>query len=200
MARDTGPRLLLGRPCYHDELRENPSCTELVWTHERYSDTVVASMTAALRSYLSAHPHPAVVLVGYSGGGTLAWLMASRVPETVRVVTVAANLDTDAWARGHGYSLLAGSLNPALAPALAPSIRQLHLVGERDTNVPPAVVRSFARAHADARVVEVPGYDHRCCWLEIWPRPVSDAADAEVGAALRPASRDGPAAAAQSRR
>ena len=126
-------------------------------------------MVAALRGFLSLHPYRDVVLIGYSGGGTLAWLMAARIPETTRVVTIAANLDIDEWTRIHGYSPLAGSLNPALAPALTPAIEQLHYVGGRDTNVPPSVAGSFASRHPEARVIEIAEFDHRCCWIERWP-------------------------------
>ncbi|MEO8304981.1 MAG: hypothetical protein ABI724_12750 [Betaproteobacteria bacterium] len=174
MAKDSGPRLFLGRPCYF-ESRADSQCNPLVWTHGRYSTAVVSSMVTALRSFLSLHPYRYVVLVGYSGGGTLAWLMASRIPETTRVVTIAANLDVDEWAHIHGYSPLSGSLNPTLAPALAPSIDQLHYVGGRDTNVTPSVVGSFARRHPEARVIEIADFDHRCCWIERWPELLSGA-------------------------
>jgi len=172
MAKDSGPRLFLGRPCYFDA-REDRLCNPWVWTHGRYSMTVVTSMVAALRGFLSVHPYPNIVLIGYSGGGTLAWLMASRIPETTRVITIAANLDIAEWTRIHGYSPLSGSLDPALAPDLAPAIDQLHYVGGRDTNVSPSIVRAFARRHPEAHVIEIPEFDHRCCWIERWPELVS---------------------------
>jgi hypothetical protein len=174
MAKDSGSRLFLGRPCYF-EPREDSRCNPRVWTRERYSGAVVASMVAALRGFLSQHPYQRVVLIGHSGGGTIAWLMAARIPETVRVVTVAANLDVDEWSRVHDYSPLIGSLNPAFAPPLAPAIEQLHFVGGRDTNVTLPVVASFARRHPDARVIEIAEFDHRCCWIERWPQLLSDA-------------------------
>ena len=175
MAQDVGPRLLLGRPCYFDP-RKDPHCGPLLWTHQRYSPEVITSMVAALRSFLSTHPFRRVVLIGYSGGGTIAWLMAAHVPETTGVVTVAANLDTDDWARIHGYSALKGSLNPALLPELPPTIIQLHYVGSRDQNVPPSVVRSFSRHHPEALVIEVAGFEHRCCWIKRWPQLLDESA------------------------
>src|SRR6202171_365024 len=139
MAQDAGPRLFLGRPCYFaPKVEPNSVCAPLLWTHQRYSPEVVASMVAALRRFLALHPFRRVVLIGYSGGGTLAWLMAAQVPETAAIVTVAANLDTDGWTRIHGYSPLTGSLNPALMPPLPPTIGQLHYVGRRDRHVPPS--------------------------------------------------------------
>jgi len=174
MARDSGARLFLGRPCYF-EGRTDSRCNPLLWTHDRYSGAVVSSMVAALRGFLSLHPYRDVVLIGYSGGGTMAWLMAARIPEATRLVTIAANLDVDEWTRIHGYSRLAGSLNPALAPALTPAIAQLHFVGGRDTNVPPRVAGSFASRHPEARVIEIAEFDHRCCWIDRWPELLSGA-------------------------
>ncbi len=175
MAQDAGPRLLLGRPCYHKPIKDS-GCGPLLWTHRRYSAEVVTSMVAALRSFLSMHPFRRLVLIGYSGGGTIAWLMAVHVPETIAVVTVAANLDVDEWARVHGYSSLNGSLNPALLPELSPAIVQLHYVGSRDRNVPPSIVRSFARNHHGARIVEVADFGHTCCWIERWPQLLDESA------------------------
>jgi hypothetical protein len=168
MARDSGPRLFLGRPCYFDT-RGDPGCSALEWTHRRYAPEVVASMSAALRAFLARHPHRHVVLIGYSGGGTLAWLVASHVAETSAVVTIAANLDTQAWTTLHAYSALTGSLDPAREPPLSKSIVHIAYVGGRDTNVPPSIVRSFAASHPDTKIVELAAFDHACCWIEGWP-------------------------------
>jgi hypothetical protein len=135
MAKDSGPRLFLGRPCYF-EPREDLRCNPLLWTRERYSAAVVASMVAALRGFLAGHPYPRVVLIGYSGGGTLAWLMAARVPEATRVVTVASNLDVDEWSRIHDYSPLRGSLNPTRARVVPAT--STHFVGVATPMPPPS--------------------------------------------------------------
>jgi hypothetical protein len=169
MANDSGPRLLLGRPCYF-ESKEEASCNPLLWTHRRYAPEVITSMDAALRSFLSSHPFRHVVLIGYSGGGTIAWLMAAHVAHASAVITVVANLDTEEWTKIHGFSPLEGSLNPALQPELPSTIAQRHYAGGRDENVPPAVVRSFAARHRNAAVIEIASFDHTCCWIEQWRR------------------------------
>jgi pimeloyl-ACP methyl ester carboxylesterase len=175
MAQDSGPRLLLGRPCYF-ETKENAACNLLLWTHRRYSPEVVASTSAALENFLSSHPFRRVVLIGYSGGGTIAWLMAARVPQVSAVVTVAANLDTDEWTKIHQFSPLEGSLNPATQPDLPSTVAQRHYVGGRDENVPPSVVRSFAARHRSAAVIEIADFDHTCCWVERWRQVLSESA------------------------
>jgi hypothetical protein len=167
MAADPSPAVYVGRPCYHGLV--SPACTQALWTSARYSETVVASMAAAVSRVRARHGTPDLVLVGYSGGGTLAMLVAGRLPNVRAVVTIAANLDVDSWSELHGYLPLAGSLNPARSAPLHPDIVQMHYAGAKDENVPPGIVVAVASAQANATVTVVPGFDHRCCWLERWP-------------------------------
>src|SRR5580765_1079661 len=81
---DPGPAVLLGRPCY-DGLADDAGCRPALWMDERYSEAVVASMAAALREILAQGPYKRVAWFGHSGGGSLAVLLAARVPETAAV-------------------------------------------------------------------------------------------------------------------
>lgn len=166
MARDTSAAILLGRPCYHGT-GPRMFCDPVWWTDRRYSSQVVDSMADALSSLLPVGRR--VTLIGYSGGGVLAVLLAERLAVVDSVVTVAGNLDVDAWTDLHGYDGLAGSLNPARRSPLPAGIRQVHLAGALDANVPPSLVWSFAARQADAQVRVFEGFDHACCWLEAWP-------------------------------
>jgi dienelactone hydrolase len=126
-------------------------------------------MAAVVNRHCAQSCRGGVVLVGYSGGGVLAVLMAPRVPSTVAVVTIAADLDTEAWAHWHGYSALDGSLNPATLPALPSRIRQWHLVGDRDTVVPPDLNRRYLNRIEPDYVWHFATFDHVCCWVQQWP-------------------------------
>jgi dienelactone hydrolase len=168
MAHDPAPSVYLGRPCYHG-FAQAAECNPLLWTHARYGVAVVERMTSALRRVLAGLGQPRVVFVGYSGGGVLAMLLAARFESTIAVVTVASNLDIEAWAQLHGYSALAGSLNPAREPPLSPAIVQMHLVGARDEIVPPALVGAAVAGQAMAVVEMFEEYDHVCCWEQGWP-------------------------------
>jgi len=165
MSIDPAPCLYLGRPCYGG-LNNDKACSPDLWTEGRYSEAVVASMSAAL-DRLSTD-YQALVLLGYSGGGTLAMLLAERQPKTETVITVAANLDTDRWAALHNQPPLSDSLNPAARRSLPQHIRQMHFAGAEDDNVPPTLVRdAIARQHgAEFRVF--PHQDHSCCWQKVW--------------------------------
>jgi pimeloyl-ACP methyl ester carboxylesterase len=165
LALDPAPALYLGRPCYHGHVRD-PGCDPWYWTHGRYGERVVASLAAALARLRRARGDPELWLIGHSGGGALALLLAARAPGVRGVVTIAGNLDPARWASLHGYAALEDSLDPAALPRLA--IRQVHLAGGRDENVPPALIERVARRQGAAFEVHAE-FDHRCCWERLWP-------------------------------
>lgn len=166
MAGDPAPAVYLGRPCYFG-LHEDPGCDKKYWSSHRYSSAVVDSMAAALDRLA---PGREVNLFGHSGGGALAVLLAARAQQAQvkSVVTLAGNLDTDAWIRKHRYEPLAGSLNPLLQPPLSPGIVQFHAAGGRDKNVAPEFIESFARVQPGATFRLYPGQSHACCWGRVW--------------------------------
>lgn len=165
MLLDPAPSIYLGRPCYHG-LNKAKACTPDMWTDKRYSEAIVASMSAAL-DRLSVD-YPALVLLGYSGGGTLAMLLAERQPKTETVISVAANLDTERWTALHKQQPLSGSLNPATRPPLPERIRQMHFAGGKDDNVPPMLVRDAIAQQQGATFKVFPKQDHSCCWRDVW--------------------------------
>ncbi|MCU0834561.1 MAG: alpha/beta hydrolase [Chromatiaceae bacterium] len=167
MALDPAPSLYLARPCYNGTATQ-AGCGPWYWTMGRYSEPVVASMASVLRGLIDAEGVAELVIIGHSGGGVLAWLLAHRIRETRALVTIAANLDIDAWADLHGFSRLTDSLNPAAGPPLPAGIAQWHLVGERDREVPASIIDGLRDLLGpDARVL-VMASDHRCCWLGLW--------------------------------
>jgi hypothetical protein len=164
MAVDPGPAVYLGRP---GQLGVRAPAT--TWTGGRYGEPVVSSLVAALRRSGVAEAQQGLVLVGVSGGGTLATLMAERMTEARALVTVAGNLDVAAWTQHRREPPLVDSLDPARQPPLRPSLVQLHLLGDRDRTVPPELARAFLARQAAPRVRRFPEFDHRCCWASVWP-------------------------------
>ncbi len=103
-------------------------------------------------------------------------LLASRLPQTVSVVTVAANLDLDAWAAYTGDNNLCGSLDPASLPPLSSLIRQRHYAGGKDEIVPPALMAKAA-AHLGSKLIVLDDYDHVCCWDQVWQNVLDELAE-----------------------
>ncbi len=167
MAQDPHPAIYLGRPCYHG-MASDSACNPWLWTYGRYSEQVVESMSAALASLVSENAIASLVLIGHSGGGTLAMLLAERMPQVRWVVTLAGNLDIDAWTARHGYTKLVHSLNPARRPPLPHHIYQLHYVGEDDENVPPEMLEAAVSQQRNAKVFVLDGLRHEHGWGDYW--------------------------------
>jgi len=164
MAMDHGPALFLGRPCYFGV--SDTECSAIWWTHKRYAREILDSMNGALNAL--ADRYAGLRLIGHSGGGTLAMLMAATRDDVESLVTLAGNLDTLAWTRLHEYSPLEGSLNPVDLP-VPERVQQLHLVGRMDSVMPPDLIPSALLKQKNVVVRLMDGQDHRCCWHQIWP-------------------------------
>ena len=167
MAKDPAPSLYLGRPCYNERVRSK-NCGSEHWTSGRYSTVVVESMAAVLTQEMERLNVKSINLYGHSGGGALALLLAEQIPAVSRVLTLAGNLDTDAWTSHHGYSRLYTSLNPARRLALPARVEQIHLMGGRDSNIPPSLVRNWVNMQRNSYGVTFDEFDHGCCWSRIW--------------------------------
>jgi pimeloyl-ACP methyl ester carboxylesterase len=165
------PAAWLARPCQYavDHAR---NCGPAMWTSRRYAPEVVESLDRAIDTLKSAAGAHRVVLVGYSGGGVVAALLAARRSDVAGLVTVAANLDLGYWVQRDGLAPLTGSLDPVAVAGRLAAVPQVHFVGGRDRVVGADVVRAYvARLPSPNRavVVEIADYDHRCCWADNWP-------------------------------
>jgi pimeloyl-ACP methyl ester carboxylesterase len=109
-----------------------------------------------------------LVLIGYSGGGALAVLIAERLEDVTAVITLAANLDIEAWANHHHYLPLAQSLNPARSLRAHPW-PEFHFSGLKDTVVPAATTDRYFQRYPAARRLAIEAADHVCCWEAQWP-------------------------------
>jgi len=167
MAMDHTPSILLGRPCYYG-LHTNLNCHYRFWTSHRYSPKIVNSLSQALDNWLQKHPQfTRLVLIGYSGGGTLATLIAPKI-QPWKLITLSANLDTDTWSKIHHYTPLTGSINPTRQPLLNDAIKQLHISGKKDTNIPTSMTLRYVQKYTSANILIIENQAH-CCWERHWP-------------------------------
>ena len=162
----------IARPCQYLPVVDTRTCPVYFWTHGRLAPEVVRSMDAVVTQVKAAARAQRVHLVGYSGGGGLAVLVAAGRGDVGSIRTVAANLDIDAFTRIHQVSPMTGSLNPAGVAHRVETIPQLHLVGAADTIAPAQIARAYLAAMTRqdcSKLVMVPGATHQDGWAAAWP-------------------------------
>jgi hypothetical protein len=170
--------LYLARPCQYVEGADFRHCAPLYWSTGRFAPEIVAATATAIDQAKRETGAAKIELVGYSGGGVLALLVAARRRDVADLITVAAPLDTAAWTRHHGVSPLSDSLDPAAAAPDLATLPQVHFVGADDAVVPVDVVESYRRAagdRADIKIVSISAYTHECCWARNWPELLAQA-------------------------
>lgn len=172
LAQPEGTAVYLARPCQYVNA-EATACSNRYWTEMRFAPEVIAATNWAIDSMKSRFGASQLTLVGYSGGGAVAALVAARRSDVVRLITVAGNLDHRAWTSYHRVLPLSGSINPADEINRLQGIRQWHFVGERDRNITPELIQGYVNRYSEQTrptIQIVPGFDHHCCWAEQWPR------------------------------
>lgn len=170
-----GAAAWIARPCQYTRPETARGCHAAYWTSHRYAPEVIESTVQAIDDLKRRSGARSVVLVGYSGGGAVAALVAARRSDVVGFVTVAANLDIGYWVARDHLAPLSGSLDPAAEADRLRAVPQVHLAGGRDEVVTPDVARSYLSrlgSEAPARLIDLADFDHWCCWVEAWPRLV----------------------------
>lgn len=167
-AADTAQKVVyLGRPCQYLNAEDLRSCDSTFWIERRFAPEVISAYDDAVSQLKSSLGVRRIRLVGYSGGGVIAVLLAARRDDVESLVTVAAPLAVSEWVAWHGASPLTGSLDPAELSVnvhLPPSV---HFVGGKDRIVPASVVEKFIYRKG-GRMETISGFDHDCCWVRDW--------------------------------
>jgi pimeloyl-ACP methyl ester carboxylesterase len=159
----------LARPCQYAQTGD---CPPRYWASARFASEVIDAMNEAVDNLKRKLGADKLVLIGYSGGGAVAALVAARRTDVVHLATVAGNLDPDAWTRLHSVPRLGSSLNPVNYRRELAAIPQTHFIGESDNIVPIDVYRSYRSALSDTARIDVrvvPKTGHDCCWEKSWP-------------------------------
>lgn len=170
MVHDKSPNLMyIPRPCQYVM---GKNCSVNDWTLGRYSKEMVDASYEALVEIGKANNIQTYRLVGYSGGGAIALLVAARMPDRiVDIRTLAGNLDTDAFTKVHKTTPLFNSINPADYFKAVSKVPQHHYVGTADKIVPPVVIQSYTGRSPDAEHIQVttlPNVDHGASWINAW--------------------------------
>lgn len=164
--------LYIARPCQYQPPGDLENCPVKYWSSHRYAGEVVESVNTAIDRNVKLSGAGAIDIIGYSGGGSIAAMIAARRTDVDSLVTVAGNLDHAAWTKHHDVSPLSGSFNAADIAKGIQHIPQYHFTGEKDDIVPAKVTQSYLDRMTDishVKVERISGFDHECCWADAWP-------------------------------
>lgn len=146
--------IYIARPCQYN-LKENNNCNNSYWSKKRFSKEVIASYNEALNRLKKKYGFEKIELIGFSGGGAVATLVASKRDDIIKIVTIAGNLNHKLVNKIHKVSQMKESLNPIDIASKISYIPQVHYVGESDTIIPIAVVNSFKKAAKYSKNIEI---------------------------------------------
>ena len=183
-ALDDAPNIAyLARPCQYVPRRE-PRAGEwsekhydpVYWSSKRFSEEVIHSMDQALTLLAGLRRSEKIYLVGYSGGGAVAVLVAARRNDIAGIRTIAGNLDPNYVNDYHHVSPLTGSLDPMDVAEKIKNIPQRHYIGSKDKVVPQRAIWNFVDKSAsdNVRADVIEGCTHDSGWEKEWPGLLED--------------------------
>jgi len=155
----------LSRPC---QFTKNKRCNKHYWTNKRFAEEVISSSNDAISTIKKVFGAKQLRLIGYSGGGAVAALVAARRNDVTSLITIAGNLNHSAWTRFHKASPLTGSLNPNDYLSELNTIKQLHFIGAQDEVIPPFLTQDFAKDSPNTQIIVLQQQGHTCCWENSW--------------------------------
>ena len=181
---DKRPNIIyLARPCQYTDKAKNPKCNNsFYWASGRMGKEVVESTSTAINKITKMAK---CNLVGYSGGGGMAILVAAMDSAKISsIVTISGNLDVAKFKELHSLKPYFGpwvtyiddSLNPLDYTDKIRNIPQIHFSGENDDIVPPIIAENFVKKCNSNLVKQIiiPKTDHVIGWEKVWKKFLLD--------------------------
>lgn len=161
----------IARPCQYTGGINARGCDIRYWTSHRFSEEVIASTSEIISKLKKMTGAKKIGLVGYSGGGAIALLVAMRRTDVVSVRTVAGNIDHIKWTQLQGVTPLEGSLNPADMISGNCRFTQCHYVGSNDNIIPIQIAESYLKKAGNNCLIQlkiIQDCTHYNGWTNIW--------------------------------
>lgn len=166
----------LARPCQFRSASPHPQplCDDPQWwTSRRFTQPSLNALDRAVDALKRRANADKVHLVGFSGGGALAALLAARRDDVLSLRTVAGNLAPYHTDRLHKVDTPPGVLSPLDDAAKLARLPQIHFTGLQDKVTPPVIAETYAQAVRAAggekclRIERVEA-EHVRGWAERW--------------------------------
>lgn len=163
---DDYPNILyIARAC---QFSEDDKCQEKYWTIARFSPEAVDSIAEVLQNFSKQK----IELIGYSGGGAIAKLIAQKNSNIANLRTIAGNLDHQKFTEIHRVPALSKSAPDFDLQQLA-KIPQIHFVGADDKIVPEIIAKSYEEKLPQkncSEIMVIKNATHSQGWSEVWPQ------------------------------
>ena len=142
---DTNSNVLyIARPCQYLWPQKMDRCSSRYWSDKRGSEEVISSINQAISIVKQKQNISSIRLIGYSGGGGIAALIADRRADVNEFVSVSGNLNYKLFTQTHDLSPMNGSIDPITVANQIGSIPQIHYVGADDKIIPKQIALSFS--------------------------------------------------------
>ena len=142
--KDISPIVIyLARPCQFINIENETNCNPEYWTSKRASKEVIESINTAIDSIKKELNINQLRLVGFSGGATIATVLAVKRNDVIDLRTIAGNLDIDKFVEVHNVSPLTGSINPTGFANKLVKIPQTHTISTNDTVITEDITNSY---------------------------------------------------------
>ena len=162
----------LARPCQYVNFKSERLCKTSYWTHKRFSKEVILAVNEAIDKMVPKGKVDGIHLVGYSGGGAVAALVAASRRDVLSLRTLAGYMDHVILNRKKDVSPLKGSLDPIKAAPRLKSVPQIHYSGIKDKVIPKWVAKKFAHAvgNKNCASVRLINATHARGWEKAWKK------------------------------
>lgn len=169
---DSGRNVMyFARPCQYNQLYDIKTCKNDYWTSNRFSSEIVDAMDQAIKKALSKTKFKKIELIGFSGGGAIAVLLAAQRNDIYSIRTVAGNLDTKTFTDIHNVSEMTGSKNPVSVALKINTVPQIHFIGAKDYIISEEIFHSYYKASQHSQCVKsfvLKNADHQKSWVINW--------------------------------
>ncbi|MGD9592730.1 MAG: hypothetical protein AB7V32_09440 [Candidatus Berkiella sp.] len=167
--------IYIARPCQYTPLQLDKHCNPKYWSSHRYATEVIDSINETLDQIKASKKNTNFMLIGFSGGASVAALVAAQRKDVVGLISVAGDLNHELLNKHHKTSPLTGSLNPSQFAHKLKDLPQHHYSGDKDTIVPPWLAQHYAKELNNPRCVKVStlkGVSHHKGWEQQWSKIV----------------------------
>lgn len=163
----------LARPCQYIGRKNEKNFDSVYWTSARFSGEVINSMNHALNELKKLSGTQEIKLIGFSGGGAIAVILAAGRDDVSGLCTISGNFDHIKVNEYHCVTGLDRSLNAIDFAERVSRIPQRHFAGEKDKVIPIKVVEDFVLKTGDKkleRLTIVDGCTHNKGWVKKWKK------------------------------